>query len=60
MGKILRDQDILSQRAIPDATLAQNVLIPKDLSHEDEYQSVSVTVKAFGDLLLKMADIAIF
>lgn len=46
--------------AIQDATLAQDVLIPEDLSSEDEYQSVGVTVKAFGDLFLKVVDTAIF
>lgn len=47
-------------RAIKNATLAQYVLIPEDLPSEDEHQSVSVTVKVFGYLLLKAADIAIF
>lgn len=46
--------------AIKDASLAQYVLIPEDLSSEDEHQSVSITVKTFGDLLLKVVDAAIF
>ena len=50
----------VDRSAIKDASPAQYVLILKDLSGEDEHQSVSVTVKAFGDLFLKVADAAIF
>lgn len=39
----------------------QYVLIPEDLSSEDEHQSGQYhPVKTFGDLLLKVADAAIF
>lgn len=46
--------------SIKDATLAQYDLILEDFSSEDEHQSVSVTVKVFRDLFLKVPNTTIF